>query len=376
MNVRKAALLVLVLSAAAAGSACSEQGEGSVDKAVSGRPPVAVEVGEAVLRDIEEAIEVVGSLSPKFAADLKSEFTAVVEEVYVNEWVRVKKGTPLVKLDTREGEAALEAARAALLQAEVAETRAVRELERAEKLVEVGLVTVQNLDDARTARQAAAAATSAAKAQVQTTETRLAKAVIRAPFDGIVANRNVNPGDRVENMGGETLFRVVNNRILELTVNVPSTALASLRVGQPLEFTTDALPGRTFLGQVMFINPTADPVSRSVRVVADVPNEAEELRGGLFAKGRILTGKRTAVLQVPRTALQAWDLARRQAEVFVAHDETAERRTVKTGAVLGEYVEVTDGLAAGELVVTRGAFHLRDGDRISVTASREAVARP
>jgi RND family efflux transporter MFP subunit len=376
MNVRKAALLVLVLSVAAAASACSEQGEGSVKNEASGRPPVAVEVGEAVLRDVEETIDVVGSLSPKFAADLKSEFTAVVEEVYVNEWVRVKKGTPLVKLDTREGEAALEAARAALLQAEVAETRAVRELERAEKLVEVGLVTVQNLDDARTAREAAAAATSAAKAQVQTTETRLAKAVIRAPFDGIVANRNVNPGDRVENMGGETMFRVVDNRILELTVNVPSTSLASLQVGQPLEFATDALPGRTFGGRVMFINPTADPVSRSVRVVADVPNEAEELRGGLFAKGRILTGKRTAVLQVPRTALQAWDLARREAEVFVAHDETAERRTVKTGAVLGEYVEVREGISAGERLVTRGAFHLRDGDRITVTASREEVARP
>ncbi len=376
MNVKKSALLVLGLTVLTVGTACSDRGEGSVEKAASGRPPVAVELDQAVLRDIEETIEVVGSLSPKFAADLKSEFTAVVEEVYVAEWVKVRKGTPLAKLDTREGEAALEAARAALLQAEVAETRAVRESERAGKLMEVGLVTVQNLDDARTAREAAAAATAAAKAQLLTTETRLAKAVIRAPFDGIVANRNVNPGDRVENMGGEPMFRVVDNRILELTVNVPSTALSSLRVGQPLEFTTDALPGRRLKGQVMFINPSADPVSRSVRVVADVPNHSEELRGGLFAKGRILTGTRAAVLQIPRTAILAWDVSRREAEVFVVSGDDVERRPVRTGAVAEEFVEVTEGIAAGERVVTRGAFNLRSGDRIVVKSPREGVSTP
>jgi len=375
MNMKTPGFL-LGLIAIAVGTGCSGQGEGSVAKGASARPPVAVELAQAVLGDIEQTIEVVGSLAPKFAADLKSEFTAVVEEVYVTEWVKVKKGTPLAKLDTREGEAALEAARAALLQAQVAETRAVRELERADKLKEVGLVTVQNLDDARTAREAAAAATAAAKAQLQATETRLAKAVIRAPFDGIVANRGVNPGDRVENMGGEPMFRVVDNRILELTVNVPSTSLASLRVGQPIEFTTDAIPGRTFRGQVMFINPTADPVSRSVKVVADVPNEAEELRGGLFAKGRILTGTRAAVLQIPRTALLAWDVSRREGEVFVVSGEVVERRAVRTGAVAGEYVEVTEGIAAGESIVTRGAFNLRSGDRIVVKSSQEEVSQP
>lgn len=375
MNMKTPGFL-LGLIAIAVGTGCSGQGEGSVAKGASARPPVAVELAQAVLGDIEQTIEVVGSLAPKFAADLKSEFTAVVEEVYVTEWVKVKKGTPLAKLDTREGEAALEAARAALLQAQVAETRAVRELERADKLKEVGLVTVQNLDDARTAREADAAATAAAKAQLQATETRLAKAVIRAPFDGIVANRGVNPGDRVENMGGEPMFRVVDNRILELTVNVPSTSLASLRVGQPIEFTTDAIPGRTFRGQVMFINPTADPVSRSVKVVADVPNEAEELRGGLFAKGRILTGTRAAVLQIPRTALLAWDVSRREGEVFVVSGEVVERRAVRTGAVAGEYVEVTEGIAAGESIVTRGAFNLRSGDRIVVKSSQEEVSQP
>lgn len=337
-----------------------------MEKAASGRPAVAVEVAPAVEADIEESIEVVGSLEPKFSADIKSEFTAVVEEVYVTEWVRVRKGMPLAKLDTREAEASLQAARAGLLQAEVAETRASRELERALRLREAGLMTQQNLDDARTAFEASQAATAAARAQLQAAETRLAKAILRAPFDGAVAYRGVNPGDRVENMGGEPLFRIVDNRLLELTVSVPSSALSSLRIGQPLEFSTDAVPNRTFRGKVQFINPAADPVSRSVKVVAHVPNEDEALRGGLFVKGRILTGLRRNVLQIPKAALVDWDPTRGQGDVFVVNGDRAERRTVRTGPTTADAVEVTQGLQPGEQVVTRGAFTLRNGDRVLV----------
>ncbi len=359
-------LLALCLAVLAAG-ACSSQGESSMEKAPSsGRPAVAVEVAPAVEADLEESIAVVGSLEPKFSADIKSEFTAVVEDVYVTEWVWVRKGMPLAKLDTREAEAALQAARAGLLQAEVAETRASRELERALRLREAGLVTQQNLDDAQTALEASRAATAAARAQLQAAETRLAKAVLRAPFDGKVAYRGVNPGDRVENMGGEPLFRIVDNRLLELTVNVPSTALSSLGIGQPLEFTTDAVPGRTFRGKVQFINPAADPVSRSVRVVALVPNEDEALRGGLFVKGRILTGLRRNVLQIPKASLVDWDPVQGQADVFVVNGDRAERRTVRTGPSTADAVEVTQGLQPGERVVTRGAFTLRSGDRVLV----------
>lgn len=361
-NIRLA-LCLLVLAA----GACSSQGESSMEKPqASGRPAVPVEIAPAVEADIEESIAVVGSLEPKFSADIKSEFTAVVEDVYVTEWVRVRKGMPLAKLDTREAEAALQAARAGLLQAEVAETRALRELERAKRLREAGLVTQQNLDDAQTALEASRAATAAARAQLQAAETRLAKAVLRAPFDGKVAYRGVNPGDRVENMGGEPLFRIVDNRLLELTVNVPSTALSSLRIGQPLEFTTDAVPGRTFRGEVQFINPAADPVSRSVRVVAHVPNEDEALRGGLFVKGRILTGFRRNVLQIPKASLVDWDPVQGQADVFVVNGDRAERRTLRTGPSTGDAVEVTQGLQPGEQVVTRGAFTLRSGDRVLV----------
>ena len=350
---------------------CSAKGEGRDRQ--SAKPAVAVEVTPATATALDLSIEVVGTLEPKFFADVKSEFTAVVEDVYVTQWVRVEKGTPLAKLDTREADATFQGAKAAALQAEVNATRAARELDRAVKLKESGLLTQQSLDDARSANEATQAAAQAAAAQLAVARTRLAKAVIRSPMAGIVALRAVNVGDRVENMGsGDPMFRVVDNRVLELTVLIPSARSAAVQVGQELDFAVDAYPGKAFSGRVMHINPSADPISRSVRIMADVPNPDGELRGGTFVKGRIRTGRREGVLQIPRIALLSWDVERRAGEVFVLAGDTAERRTVKTGEATAELVEVVEGIVAGDRVVTRGGFNLRPGDRVQVVIPQGA----
>jgi len=357
---------VLAMGCLLAGCSARSEGQGQA----SGKPAVAVEAVAARATTLSLAIDVVGTLEPKFFADVKSEFTAVVDEVYVTQWVHVEKGTPLAKLDTREAEATLGAAKATALQADVNATRANRELERAVKLKENGLLTQQGLDDAHSADDAAQAAAQAAAAQLVVAETRLAKSEIRSPMAGIVALREVNVGDRVENMGGGPMFRIVDNRVLELTVLIPSARSAAVRVGQGLEFTVDAYPGRTFTGNVAHINPSADPVSRSIKVMADVPNPDGELRGGTFVKGIIRTGERTGVLQIPRLALLSWDVEHATGEVFVVSGDTVERRSVRTGETTGDEVEVISGVAAGEKVVTRGAFLLKQGDRIQVAPAQ------
>ncbi len=347
----------------------------------AGRPPVAVDVVTLTAESLEEGIDVVGTLAPKFQTEVKSEYTGIVTDVYVTEWVRVRQGQPLARLDTREGEvmlrkaqAAVEASQANVLQAEVALSRADRELARLTNIKQYGLVTQQTVDDARSARDAAEAQVAAAKAQqrlaeddVRHTQTRLDKAVIRAPMNGTVALRGVNVGDLAGEMGSpKVMFQIVDNRILELTVTVPEARLNELRLGQPLTFTTDAVPDQTFTGEVKHINPAVSVADRSVRVIAEVRNEPEVLKGGLFAKGRIVTGRREDVRQLPREALQGWDVAAGRADVFIVENDTARRRSVQTGAVAGDNVEILAGLAVGNRVVVRGAFNLKDGDRIQV----------
>jgi RND family efflux transporter MFP subunit len=370
-RIARASVFALLFLTAVVAAACSDNSESKPLEA--GRPPVAVGVEPAAATDLEQAIEVVGTLQAKFTADIKSEVTGVVTEVYVTEWVPVKRGDKLARLDSRETDAAIETLRAAEAQAKVNQNRAQREYERAQQLKQYGLITPQAFDDAKTAVEAAEAAMVAARAQIKAAETRLGKSLISSPMDGVVALRGVSVGDRVENMGGNApMFRVVDNRVLDLTVSVPSSELALVRVGQTLDFSTETVPGRTFAGKVMLINPSIDPASRSAKVVVQVANGDGALRDGAFAKGRMVVGRRTGVLQVRKEALINWNLETARAELFVLEGDTARKRDVSTGMTSAGKVEVLSGLKPGDQVVTRGGFALRDGDRVVVAKGEGA----
>lgn len=383
----KKLVLLLVLGMVAAGvAACNRQSEAKKGERAVQKPPVAVEVMAVAAADLTEGIEVTGSLEPKFWADVKTQIPGLIKQVYVSEWVRVRKGTPLARIDLAEtealvkrAEASLESAHANLAQVRVAENRAERELARILKLKEAGLATQQGVDDARTEAAAATARIEAAKAQIRVAEeevrqakARLAKGSVTSPIDGVVALREVNVGDLASDAAAaKPIFRIVDSRILNLTVTVPSVDSARVKVGQPLEFAVDSLPGKTYTGRVMFINPELNPADRSLKVIAEVRNPGEELKGGLFAKGRIVTGKRSGVLQLPRQALAGWDVNARTAGVFVVEGDIAHLRQVETGTVAGDRVEIAAGLKPGESYVTRGGFNLKDGDKVSVALRNE-----
>jgi RND family efflux transporter MFP subunit len=299
--------------------------------------------------------------------------SGTVTTVAVTEWVSVRKGQLLARLDTSEEVATIEALKAGVAQARVGETRARREYERALQLKQYGLITPQALDDAKSAVEAAEAAVTAAQAQVRAAETRLQKSTIVSPMDGVVAYRGISVGDRVENMGGNaSMFRIVDNRLLDLTVSVPSSRLADVKVGQVIEFSTDALPGRTFTGKVMFINPAIDEASRSAKVVTEVVNRDGALKGGSFVKGNIQVDNRAGVLMVPREALLNWNAEQATADVLVVKGDQAETRPIKTGHSNGASVEVVSGIQAGDQIIVRGGFAVRSGDKVAIAKGQGA----
>jgi membrane fusion protein (multidrug efflux system) len=374
-------LILLALGAGFWGCLKAKEEPKGAEKSAA-RPPVAVEATQVRVGDLMEGIDVVGSLTPKFEARLKSEYAGIVTDVYVNEWVRVKKGTPLARLDSREieamvqkSQAAVEVGKANLLQAEVAGNRAERELVRAQNLKESGLITQQNLDDAQTEKSAASARIAAARAQLLAAEkdlrqaqTRLAKVVIYSPLDGVVSQRNINVGDLVGEPGAtRIMFQIVDNRLLNLTVTVPSMEMGRLSLGQSLTFTTDTFPGKTFSGLVKFINPEVNEADRSVKVIAEVPNSPEILKAGMYVKGRIITGQRKDVFQIPKTALLSWDVGAKQGEVLVVQQDLALLKSIRTGSLSGDWVEVVSGLQKGDRVITRGGFNVKNGDRVKIT---------
>jgi membrane fusion protein, multidrug efflux system len=355
-------------------SACSSpQKNGTAAAPAVGRPPVPVTVATVQAGDMTDVVNVVGSLEPKFASDVKSEISGTVTDVYVTEWVSVRKGARLARLDTSETEASIEGLKASVAQARVQEARARREYERSQQLKQYGLITPQALDDAKDAVAAAEAMTAGAVAQVRAGETRLAKSSIVAPMDGVVAFRGVSVGDRVENMGGTTsMFRIVDNRRLDLTVSVPSSNLAEVHVGQILTFSTDTVPGRTFTGKVMFINPSIDPASRSAKVIAEVINSDGVLKGGSFVKGQIVVATRAGVVQVPREALLNWDVQKEAAEILIVTGDQTKSQPVKTGRTSEAMVEIVSGIQAGNQVVVRGGYSVRPGDKVVIAKGEGA----
>jgi membrane fusion protein, multidrug efflux system len=368
-------------------SACGGKNE-KAPQAV--KPPVAVETATAAAQKLAEGVEVTGSLDPKFCADVKTQIPGLVKQVYVTEWIRVAKGTPLARIDIAEtealvkrAEAALEAAKSGHAQAQVSLVRAEREQARALKLKESGLATQQSIDDSRTETDAAKARVESGRAQIRVAEedlrqarARLAKGLVCSPIDGVVAMRGVNVGDLASDAAaGKPIFRIVDNRLLNLTVTVPSVDSAKIRAGQPLNFTVDALPDRTFTGKVMFVNPELSAADRSLQVIAEVRNVPELLKGGLFAKGRIVTGERDNVILIPRSAISGLDLTSGKGVIFKVFDGAAKRSEIRTGSVSGEMIEIVSGLEKGEQFVVRGGFNLRDGDKVTV-ASKESPAAP
>lgn len=379
MQRRIAFLAVIAITTSLAGCGAKKEHK------IVAKPAVTVELAIAAVSSLTDAIDVTGSLEPKNAVDVKTQIPGLVKQVFVNEWVKVAKGQPLLKIDiaetealTRRAEASVASAKASLAQAKVSASRSERELERIRSLKASGLATQQTLDDAVTEQEASRARTDAAKAQVLAAEeelrqsrARLSKGLVIAPISGTVAEKNINVGDLTSDAAAaKPIFRIVDNSLLTLTVTIPSTESAKIKVGQPLEFTVDSLAGKVFKGKVSYINPELSPVDRSLKVVAEIKNVPELLKGGLFAKGRIITGEKKSVLMIPRSALGSLDLTAHTATISTVDGNVARMRKVKTGIASGENVEIVEGIKPGDKFVSRGGFNLKDGDAVTVAGAK------
>ena len=210
----------------------------------------------------------------------------------------------------------------------------------------------------------------------RTAEARLAKSLLAAPMDGVVALR-ARQRRRPRREHGRQRAAVPHRRQPAARPDGVGAVVAPRRpckVGQPLEFTTDALPGRTFTGKVMFINPAIDEASRSAKVVAEVPNPDGALKGGVVREGAHRRGE--PARRAAGAARGAAQLERRAADRRGVRRRAATRprsAPVKTGA--GERRDASrcvSGLQAGDQVVTRGGFALRPGDRVAVAKGEGA----
>ncbi|MCC7325210.1 MAG: efflux RND transporter periplasmic adaptor subunit [Burkholderiales bacterium] len=328
------------------------QAKGGAGGPGAGAPMVAVEVAPVVAAAMPQIITAVGSLRSDESVTLRPETAGRISAITFKEGQRVTKGTPLVKLDAAIPQAEYQQARANL-------TLARSKFDRAVDLANRNYISGQAKDEAENNFKVAQAAVALAEA-------KLAKTDIRAPFSGIIGLRSVSIGDYVKE--GADLVNLEAIDPLKVDFRIPETFLRMVQAGQSLEVSLDALPGKTFDGRVIAINPLIDAAGRSVVIRAQVRNQDTTLRPGMFARVRLITREQSDALVVPEQALVPLGT---EQFVFRVVDGKVARIKVQTGQRRDGKVEIVAGLAAGDIIVTAGQLKIRDGVAVRVAGDAD-----
>ena len=313
------------------------------------------------LAELRSGPAVSGSLEPLQSATVRAEVGGAVLRTHAEAGERVKRGAMLATLDDIAVRDAFLSARSGVRSAESALELARRNAERARRLSEAGAIAERDLESARLAQTNAEGTLADARARLASAGAQLEDTRVRAPFDGVVSERQVDAGDGVQ--VGAALFTIVDPRRLRLEASVPAAQLGRLRVDTPVEFTVSGMDRRV-TGKIERVNPVVDPTTRQVRIYVAIPNSDQTLAAGLFAEGRVATDTKRAVA-VPVTAVDSRGTTPtlhllRQGRVA----EVPVRLGVRDEAA--ELVEVLAGVAAGDTVLLGSAQGVTAGSRIQV----------
>lgn len=311
------------------------------------QPPAAVIV-DAVRVEVAPVatdVDAVGTLVSNESVILRPEIAGRITAIQFTEGTAVTEGAPLFSLDDS-------IASAELAQAEAKLTLSRRNYERAMELHRGGAGTARALDEARWTLENDVAAVALARA-------RLAKTRIAAPFAGILGLRRVSVGDYV--LAGQDLVNLESVHPIKVDFRVPERYLPAVTVDQHLAVEVDAFPARSFEGRVYALDPQIDAGGRSIAIRARVPNPDGLLRPGLFARIRLVVGRRDRGLVVPEEAIVPLGGER---FVYRVVDGKAVLTRVEIGLRRPGRVEIVDGLDADDVVVTAGQIKLRDGQPV------------
>jgi RND family efflux transporter MFP subunit len=359
-------LLILVLLVGASAACRSEQGEAATTSGGPGGPGgrggpqvIPVDFAVAELGSPARSVSAAGTIEPIRAVGINSQITGAVLSVNVEEGNTVRRGAVLARIDSREIEAQLGSAEAAL-------ELARRTAERSEQLRAQQIVTAAEYDRDR-------AALAAAQATRDQLRTRLSYATVRAPISGVVTQKRVEAGDVVSPQ--TRLFTIADRSTLVVNVLVSELDVPSLETGNRVEVQVDAHRDRTFSGRIRRIFPSADTVSRLVPVeVAFTGADANDLTIGFLARVRFELAPRENILMIPAAALIE---TVGQPAVFLLRGTSVTRRTVERGESYQGRVEIRNGLAVGDSIVVAGQNMLRDGATVRVVRAPSGdVAQP
>lgn len=335
---------------------------------------LAVKTASVTARDVVYEVKSMGSLEPEELIHITAEVSGAVKEVRFHAGDRVTADTVLARIDPERYH--FEAARAegALRRAVADWKRAEADLARREALEKERLVAVEELGRARQEKEKLAADAAAAQAAWDLALQNEARASVRAPRDGVINTRSVDPGQFVQT--GNVLATLVEPRRIRLRFKVSDAESFKAREKERVLFRIPSLGEKEFSARIYHVSATADPATRQVEVLAWVDDPAS-LKPGLYAEVRLATGTNRRSIVVPESAILA---SERGFVVYTVEGGRAREKPVRIGLRTGDAsVEVLSGVSPGDVIVTVGSDRLADGvllEPVTPAPSRERSAAP
>jgi RND family efflux transporter MFP subunit len=325
------------------------------------RPPLEFAQRDVVsLQAKRLAVElaVPGSVHAVSQATVRAKLSAEVKRVLVREGDRVTAGQSIAEFDTAQLRAQMAERKAALESSRAQLAMADRTRQANAQLVKQNFISQNAFDTADSAHQVQIAAVATAQAQLELTQLSMTDAVVRAPISGTVSKRHVQPGEKVS--FDAPLLSIVDLAQLEVQAQVPISDVTQIRKGMPTHVDVEGIAGRKFEGRVERINPSAEPGTRTINVYVSLANEESLLKAGMFARVLLTISPEVEVSALPLSAVRT---EAAQTFVWVVVDQKLARRSIATGKrdERAQLVEVTSGLAPGEVVLATKFDNLKDG---------------
>lgn len=324
---------------------------------------IAVEVATVQRRDIIPQLQFSANLEPIWSADISSKLDGRVDRLLVDEGSAVQAGMLLATLDTNELAAQVMQAEGNLYANQATLEQAELDLNRTQALSSQGALSVQALDTARTKRDLAIGQVRSAAGNLAQLQARLDNAAITSPRDGIVLKRHIQAG--YYSKAGAAIVTVGDISSLLAKATIGETQVPDIKVGSEVNVEVNALPGQVFKGIITRISPAAALPARTFTAEITIPNQNNLLKSGFFAKVSVPGPIHPQMVVVPESALV---MREDQKTVYVyLPDGTVQQRLLKVGYSSGGFIEVLDGLQAGEKIVVTGHNKLKDGAKIQPT---------
>ncbi|MBI3523864.1 MAG: efflux RND transporter periplasmic adaptor subunit [Betaproteobacteria bacterium] len=318
----------------------------------------ASDVALAEIRELRQTIPLTGSLQALNQTTVKAKVAGEIKEVLVREGAPVKKGQVLARFDTVDLQARLDEKIANLEGAKAQLIMAEKNQQNNQSLLKQKFISQNAYDNTQSSFVVSRAALKSIQAQVDLARNALNDGVVRAPMEGFIARRTVQPGEKVSQ--DSPLFSIVDLSRMELQAPAPANEIPNIRIGQEAAIKVDGIERHAFTGRVERINPAAEAGSRSINVYITLANPDSSLKGGMFANGVLSLANSPPVLTTQLSAIRDDN---GKPYVYTLEEGKLARRPVEPGLRSAQdgLVEIRSGLKSGALVVTARMDGLKPG---------------